>query len=785
VAAALQNAGRHEGAEKLYRLALAHYGKLLAEQPGILEYRLQQVQGTLALADVLGEILRRAPEAEAVIRQLMALLGRLEKEFGDKPECRRDLARTHLYAAERLHVLAYHVNARDAAEAAARLAQKGYAALTASPQGSAEDRAGLVQAHDFVGQAFRRKGQLREAEKEYRHAMGIWEDLAAKSPETAARHSGSSRWAYFHYGELLKAAGRTAEAEKVYLKSVREDEAAIKRFPGEALSQGLKSRLGHTYRQLGFLDGGAEGEKAFRRAAELFDELAAESPGYPNYRHFQADTWKRLGWTLAALKRPKEAEQAYRKAIELHEKTLAELPRTPPYNAVELLSSFTTFAGFLTEQGRSPEAAKLLTRAQELYDKIPNLKNSTDPWSHNNVAWQLVRDGRLPLREPAFAVRLATKAVDLAPANGLILNTLGTAYYRAGDWQAAVETLRRADGLKRGSHFSHDAFVIAMAHWRLGEKDQARKWYTAALLWMEKHAPRHEELIRFRAEAAALLGFSEQLTSEQAQAVKDNAKYLSLVLEAHPGPGWAYSARAAHHRGRGEHEKADADLRRALAEYSKLLDRDPKAWLPWACRGEAAAELRQWKEAEADYARAAERAPEPAALKYLQALARLGRGDGDGHRKLCAETLARSGQAPEAAHWAAWACVLTPGAAADWARPVGLAQKALAADPRSCDRLQTLGAVLYRAGRYEQAAKRLAQAEAAFREAKAPRGTVVYCWLFQAMAQHRLGHRDEAKALLGRAAKAIDRLPPGGALPWNRRLTLQLLRKEAEQLLKK
>jgi hypothetical protein len=52
-----------------------------------------------------------------------------------------------------------------------------------------------------------------------------------------------------------------------------------------------------------------------------------------------------------------------------------------------------------------------------------------------------------------------------------------------------------------------------MAHWQLGHKDEARKWYSQAVGWMEKHKealtkdqPHAEELKRFRAEAAELLG---------------------------------------------------------------------------------------------------------------------------------------------------------------------------------------------------------------------------------------------------------------------------------------
>jgi hypothetical protein len=48
-----------------------------------------------------------------------------------------------------------------------------------------------------------------------------------------------------------------------------------------------------------------------------------------------------------------------------------------------------------------------------------------------------------------------------------------------------------------------------MAHWQLGEKDQARRWYDKAVQWMDQNKPKDEELRRFRAEAEELLGLRE------------------------------------------------------------------------------------------------------------------------------------------------------------------------------------------------------------------------------------------------------------------------------------
>jgi hypothetical protein len=59
--------------------------------------------------------------------------------------------------------------------------------------------------------------------------------------------------------------------------------------------------------------------------------------------------------------------------------------------------------------------------------------------------------------------------------------------------------------LRKGGD-SYDWFFLAMAHWRLGDRDKARTWFGRAVKWMDAHQPQDVELRRFRAEAEALLG---------------------------------------------------------------------------------------------------------------------------------------------------------------------------------------------------------------------------------------------------------------------------------------
>src|SRR5262249_4536258 len=151
---------------------------------------------------------------------------------------------------------------------------------------------------------------------------------------------------------------------------------------------------------------------------------------------------------------------------------------------------------------------------------------------------------------------------------------------------------------------------------------------------------------------------------------------------------------------------------------SKAVDPHPTArvegserLIDWSGRAVAFAELGQWDKAAADLEKATQLTVDNAQTWYYLALVRLHLGDRAGYRKACSGMLERFGQAADvnAARWTSWTCALGPEAVADRGRVITLAEINLAADPKDCAKLQSLGAALYRAGRFEEAAKRLTQ----------------------------------------------------------------------------
>jgi tetratricopeptide (TPR) repeat protein len=114
----------------------------------------------------------------------------------------------------------------------------------------------------------------------------------------------------------------------------------------------------------------------------------------------------------------------------------------------------------------------------------------------------IVCQAQPPVGDVDLGLRLAKQATEKAPKNGNLWNTLGVAHYRSGNWQDAIDAIQKSLDLRKGGD-SYDFFFLTMAHWQLGDKDQAREWHAKAIAAAPK--TKNEELSRIQAEAARLL----------------------------------------------------------------------------------------------------------------------------------------------------------------------------------------------------------------------------------------------------------------------------------------
>lgn len=229
----------------------------------------------------------------------------------------------------------------------------------------------------------------------------------------------------------------------------------------------------------------------------------------------------------------------------------------------------------------------------------------------------------------------------------------------------------------------------------------------------------------------------------------------------------------------------------ALALADRVVELTDGEKAAYQARGALRVRLGQHAEARRDFtaAMAAAAANDQADWyeRYLEALCCLGAQDSTASRSACAEMLNRYGQSQntDELRWTAWTCSLAPGAVEDYAPVRELADRNAQAHPSDRGVLQTLGAVLYRAGQFEAAHQALTKADTAPPTDKV---SPACAWFFLAMTNHQLGQDSEAHAWFDKAT-TFTKVDFGSdsvgskSLKWYRRLTLELLQSEAAAML--
>jgi tetratricopeptide (TPR) repeat protein len=358
-------------------------------------------------------------------------------------------------------------------------------------------------------------GRCDAAEPLRRSARDLLEKLEAEFEDVSDR---------LYYlapaGMILKDAGDLEGAERFWRKAfaltARLAEESSAEPADRRLVERLHAHLGVMFQQQrGRL---REAVDQFRQALVIDEQLVAEFPDDSSHRHILAKTQNFLGIALRSLAgEAAAAVHCHEKAIGLCEQLVAEFPDQPAYRG-ELVRSRFGLGIVLTRTGRFAEAVQTFQQAQA--DYRPYAGTSDEPGNRlqfasiqNELAWLWATCPEMNWRNPGQAVAAARKAVELAPEQGGFWNTLGVAHSRAGDWTEARAALSKSMSLRKGGD-PFDWFFLAMAHWQLGGRGEARKWYDQAVQWMEKNRPKDDELRRFRAEADRLLDIKDHIQAK-------------------------------------------------------------------------------------------------------------------------------------------------------------------------------------------------------------------------------------------------------------------------------
>jgi tetratricopeptide (TPR) repeat protein len=436
-------------------------------------------------------------------------------------------------------------------------------------------------------------------------------------------------------------------------------------------------------------------------------------------QRYPADYWinHRLGTTLIGMKTPELVQEGIG--------FLRAAAAVRPQNTDLII----TMASGYEHLGQYDQVLAYCRRATELAPQ--------DARTFNGAAWALLTSGEAALRHSDDALQSAQKAVKLAPQDGAIWNTLGVAQYRAGDWNGAIDSLQKSLELQDDN--GYDFFVLAMTHWQLGSKEQAREWYDRAVEWAANRSTKSgawEELRHFRAEADALLKIDAEKTAIDEVDAWENAAALTERVRLRVRQG---------------------NFRQAADNYAKAIELQPPSELAWLQCGSL--------------------------LAYV--------GDREAFRKHCAAMLERFGNTQDrnVAERTAklMSCVPTDVSGIDPQRIVALADRALSSDSPHQD-LQWFhlakGMADYRAGQFNSVALSMNKAKTAHSPVR-----TVLADLYMAMAQFQLGDREASVKTLDGALSTMTTLPQPGrddlGEHFHDYLFCHLVHREAEALILK
>ena len=431
--------------------------------------------------------------AEGAFRQALDVFGSLMADFPDRSGYRYTLAHTHSLFGKTLRIAP--ARPQDAEEHDRRAIEM-LNGLSQEDPANVAYKVELGQTYHELGYLLWSRGRWTEAETAYRQALAVQQPLAARLGPSASESVTDVANTLNSLGILLRINQRLEEAESAFRQALN----ALNKLPPDQLAVSVtRQQLAAQPRASGHPIGAnwpirrsGTGRSPVLQVREM---AAADAPHLNKLEASQevALTYRYLGWLLAAGGQPREAEKAYGQALALMGQVLHECGggKVPPATG----HGGKRPGQFVRVRRRMPEGEVAVSTGAVGF-RLACEGGTGDPDSANYLARFLATCPDAQIRNPSQAVALATKAIALAPLDGVCWNTLGIAQYRAGDWKGAAQALGKSMVLRSGGN-GFDWFFLAMAHWQLGQKDDARKWYDRAIQWMEKSSARTKNFFVF------------------------------------------------------------------------------------------------------------------------------------------------------------------------------------------------------------------------------------------------------------------------------------------------
>ena len=394
----------------------------------------------------------------------------------------------------------------------------------------------------------------------------------------------------------------------------------------------------------------------------------------------------------------------------------------------------------------------------------------------------------------------------IAPRYFGVYTYLTIRHISKGEYQKALVAANTAVELNPVHAWCYD--VRAYANKKNGNLEQALSDYSKACELTHNASP---DLIRKRADMLVLLGRESEaleLVKEDLEPLILNAASDERMVEALRSRGSFYKSlgkselaiadfsraielkpeQSSYYRDRGDYYREQDKYKLALADLNKAIelltdDGDLEAYIS---RAALFVNMEQFDKAITDYEKYVELSSNSLSnyTSYQGALFSIAGNDMLRYQELCQKMLINFADLDEAlaTHFTAWACALAPNAIEDYTSAIQLARHAVEQEPDNQQHLNGLGAILMRSGQYDAAKVELEMALAAGESDNTSSNYIRY---FLAMTEHHLERKQAAEdQLLTANTEATKELEDTEKPPaWNRKLTLELLRKEAEVLI--
>ena len=594
----------------------------------------------------------------------------------------------------------------------------------------------------------------------------------------------------------------------------------------------LNLRLAMVYCRTGRVD---EAVALFKRTVHDIDSLCADCPWNAQYwataRYIHSESLR----LLDAAGRREDAKTLARQMYEWVQNTAPRLPKDL-LPQLELLQCQFQVAKCLQSLGQNSEAADLTRSAMELHrhfenrppntmedrtvlaqarllfpvellpaaetaqaaseNLLPALQELTSNPQAFSTAAHLLIERAYQARESyklMAALALSTSVADAAQHSPLLIESRIEALdevmhnqWRLGRLEPAVATSHEV--LTLASEVSPQHWIETSVYSRLAEISLARGRFDEAETWARKSIDSIDHVGDRNTDSAftyvllarALRGQGKPV---DALAMLEHAWKQREAQNVRNDAGLTYYEWLATAR-----ETTDSTIRentaRSILAYLSSSDQAALDGLHHAWRAMARGESKAWDAANQDWTLAFAQGFADVKTSCFLALAQLHRGDEQNYRRICAQLVNKLGTTTDedARFRFAWACGHGPLALDDLKVPLEVASK-LVEENLDCAAYQcTLGALLYRAGRYDEAAERLRKATGAFAVNPSDQFSTLYPKVLMAMVQWKLGDDTESRELLAEVQANYDDAI-NSASSWNRRATLELLRREAEGLI--